>query len=452
MTTRMRLASFVVALIALIAVTRDIWTTQAVAAGAWFLAPARNDSGVADTVHSTGAIDRTNPFFLELGINGRSCGSCHDARAGWTITPKLAQRLFDDSQGLAALFRIHDAGNRPDADISTPDARRKAFSTLLEKGVTRFARRVPATAEFEVIEVDDPHGWSTPAQFSNFRRPNPTSPESLISSTTWTGGPHNVRTQLVSLMNGATRFHAQRPTDVPVDQREAGADFMMGVFHAQLLDNVAGSLDADGARGGPAHLMAESPAPGANDPASGDFKPKAFDLYDAWENADARDSSDRARRRAQIARGQKLFNSMEFDISGVAGLNDVLGAPVIRGTCSTCHNAPNVGSHSVFRLMNIGTAERSRRTSDIPLLTVRNKATGEVIETTDLGRGLGTGRWADLGKFKVPQLRGLAARAPYFHDGSARDLDEVLQFYNDRLHINRGSNDISDLKAFLEAL
>jgi hypothetical protein len=451
MKIRIRTACLLVALVAL-TVTRDDWMTYAKAAGAGFLAPAPNEVGVADTVHSTGAIDRTNPFFLELGINGRTCATCHDARAGWTITPALMQQAFDASAGLAAPFRIHDAGNRPDADLSTVDARRKAFSTLLEKGLIRFARRVAATAEFEVTEVDDPHGWSTPSLFSNFRRPNPLSPESLISSTTWTGGPHNVRTQLVSLMNGATRFHAQRAGDVPVEQREAGADFMMGVFHAQALDDAAGPLDADGARGGPAHLMAQPPAPGANDPASGELKPKAFDLYDAWQNADAFDRSDPARRRAQIARGQKLFNAMELEISGVAGLNDVLGVPVIRGTCSTCHNAPNVGSHSVFRQMNIGTADKRHRTSDIPLLTVRERATGKTMESTDLGRATGTGRWADIGKFKVPQLRGLAARAPYFHNGSARDLKEVLEFYNDRFGINRGSNDIDDLRAFLEAL
>ncbi len=36
---------------------------------------------------------------------------------------------------------------------------------------------------------------------------------------------------------------------------------------------------------------------------------------------------------------------------------------------------------------------------------------------------------ADIGKYKVPTLRNLAFTAPYFHDGSAATLDEVIRFY-----------------------
>jgi hypothetical protein len=59
---------------------------------------------------------------------------------------------------------------RPDADIATLEARREAFATVLERGVTRFLRTIPATADFEVIAVDDPYEFSTPGKFSNFRR------------------------------------------------------------------------------------------------------------------------------------------------------------------------------------------------------------------------------------------------------------------------------------------
>ena len=40
-----------------------------------------------------------------------------------------------------------------------------------------------------------------------------------------------------------------------------------------------------------------------------------------------------------------------------------------------------------------------------------------------------TGKWADIGRFKGPILRALAARAPYFHNGSAATLEEVVEFY-----------------------
>ena len=54
--------------------------------------------------------------------------------------------------------------------------------------------------------------------------------------------------------------------------------------------------------------------------------------------------------------------------------------------------------------------------------TVQNKATTEIRKTCDMGRGGGSGKWAEVGTFRAPPLRGLAARAPYFHDGQAETL------------------------------
>jgi cytochrome c peroxidase len=454
MTKRIWMGALLSACVALTMTAHARWATRVGAADV----PgemAANEFGVAESVHRSGLIDRSNPFFLELGVNGRTCASCHDGRAGWTITPTFARQLFNASDGLPPLFRIHDAGSRPDADISTLDARREAFATLLDRGVTRFLRTIPATADFEVIAVDDPAGFSTPAQFSNFRRPNPVANIALESSITWNGGPQVLPDGLAAFSNGATRFHAQRVANVPLDQQNAMRDFMAGLFFAQSVDAEAGRLDAAGARGGPLFLSMQEFYLGINDlqghdPQGRPFTPKVFDIYDAW--AALRGGDDVSRARAAIARGQALFNSLEFEISGVAGLNDELGQPAFRGTCSICHNAPNAGSHSVFRMMNIGTADESRKDSDLPLVTVRNKTTGEVMKVTDLGRALNTRLWQDVGKFKVPTLRGLAARAPYFHDGSARSLKEVIQFYKDRFDIELSGEQRDDLEAFLRAL
>lgn len=49
-------------------------------------------------------------------------------------------------------------------------------------------------------------------------------------------------------------------------------------------------------------------------------------------------------------------------------------------------------------------------------------------------------------------LRGLAARAPYFHNGSAKDLATVVSFYNQRFNIGLTPQQQSDLVTFLEAL
>ena len=47
----------------------------------------------------------------------------------------------------------------------------------------------------------------------------------------------------------------------------------------------------------------------------------------------------------------------------------------------------------------------------------------------DPGRQALTGRTGDLGKFKVPGLRNVAASAPYMHDGSLATLDDVIDQY-----------------------
>jgi cytochrome c peroxidase len=78
--------------------------------------------------------------------------------------------------------------------------------------------------------------------------------------------------------------------------------------------------------------------------------------------------------------------------------------------------------------------------------------TGETVQTTDPGRALITGSWADIGKVKGPILRGLAARAPYFHNGSANTLSDVVTFYNTRFNIGFTDQEKEDLIAFLNSL
>ena len=102
--------------------------------------------------------------------------------------------------------------------------------------------------------------------------------------------------------------------------------------------------------------------------------------------------------------------------------------------------------------LNIGVADASRRTPDMPLYTLRNKATNETVQTTDPGRALLTGKWKDIGRFKGPTLRSLASRPPYFHDGSAKNLKAVVDFYNERFAIGLTDREKADLAAFLASL
>ena len=88
----------------------------------------------------------------------------------------------------------------------------------------------------------------------------------------------------------------------------------------------------------------------------------------------------------------------------------------------------------------------------MPLYTLKNLTTGAVRKTTDPGRALLTGKWNDIGKFKGPVLRGLAARAPYFHNGLAADLGAVVDFYNTRFDAGFTEDEKDDLIAFLRTL
>jgi len=79
-------------------------------------------------------------------------------------------------------------------------------------------------------------------------------------------------------------------------------------------------------------------------------------------------------------------------------------------------------------------------------------ATGEIQQTTHPGCALISGKWREVGKFKGPVLRGLAARAPHFHNGSAAPLGEVVDFYDTRFRIGFTAQEKADLIAFLRSL
>jgi hypothetical protein len=253
----------------------------------------------------------------------------------------------------------------------------------------------------------------------------------------------------------ATQGHAQLAGTLTDEQLNDIVSFEIALTTTQVSDKRAGKLNADGARGGPVLLQRQDFSIGINDPLGGNpagtaFNSSSMTLFDAWANCFIFDQQDGAR--AAIARGERVFNTKQFAVTGVAGLNDKLNIPAIQATCTLCHDAPNVGNHSVALALDIGLADVSRRTPDMPLYTLRNKNTGELKETTDPGRALITGKWSDIGKMKGPVLRALAARAPYFHNGSAATLADAVDFYNTRFNIHFTEQEKADLVAFLQSL
>ena len=442
------------------------------------LRPFANPSGYAATYSTAGFIDTANPFFQSLGSNGRSCESCHQQAEGWTVTPEGVRRRFRASAGTDPIFRLNDGANSPLADVSTVAARREAYSMLLSKGLIRVGIGIPDNTEFELIKADDPYGYASAKELSLFRRPLPTtnlkflstamwdarethkdpaSPDYLAGTTTCFASLHF---NLANQSNSATVGHAQAAQPLTAAQREAIVAFELSLFTAQVFDNAAGRLTALKARGGPEHAAQQTFYFGINDVLAGDYRtqsafdPRAFNLFDAWANpaAEAGAGYEQVEARRAVARGQALFNTKPIPITQVKGLNDDLGLPLIQGSCTACHDAPNAGNHSVPAPLDIGLADKSRRTPDMPLYTLRHKATGETVETTDPGRALLTGKWQDVGRFKGPILRGLAARAPYFHNGSARNLQEVIDFYNQRFGLGLSASEKADLVAFLRTL
>jgi hypothetical protein len=429
-------------------------------------------------------------FFTAFGSNGRTCLHCHTPGDAWTVSAASVTYRFTHpldvtnadcivslascpqvtaaNAGLDPIFRPVDGANAPNADVSTAAARQSAYSMLLTKGLFRVGIGIPETAEFTLDAVDDPYHYASAAELSLFRRPLPTTnlrlspPKNsttatpVLTAVMWDGREtlpgHDIIFDLLDQANGATLGHAQAEVGLSDADRQAIDDFETGLHTAQTIDNAAGDLAANGGHGGAEWLSTSQPFyVGINDVLTGDsqthapFTPDVFTLYSAWAG-----SANAAR--AQIARGQAVFNRKPIDITGVGGLNDALGVELINGTCTTCHDSPNYGHHSVSLPIDIGIASASRRTPDMPLYTLRNKTTGDTVQTTDPGRGLITGRWADIGKFKGPILRGLAGRAPYFHNGSAATLGDAVDFYESRFNIAFTAQEKADLVAFLKTL
>lgn len=385
--------------------------------------PLPNLHGTAATFSTAGEVAQDGAFFTPQGTNGRSCASCHTPNDGWTISAATLQKRFDETGGLDPVFNLLDA-DRPNAfanmealKAASVDERRAAFTMLLQGKFTR-KQTVAATTEFEVIEVSDPFGVSTPTALQFFRRSMPTANfrNHLVS---WDGG-NTVGTDLHAGLSRQARGNitgAQQgvaPADETVVQEIV--NYEKSLSHAQV---TVGDLylGSNGAKGGPEHLSKQPLVDGR------------FDLFDAWLDS-------RSPRRARIARGQELFNN------GKEG----------QGSCRGCHSAANDGQSAIGSMQNIGASRPELANKDMAVFTLRNKVTGEILKTTDGGKGWKTGLWRDLQRFKTPSLRGVASRGAYFHNGLATSLREVVRHYESTLGFSFTDSERSDLVEFLKAL
>lgn len=412
-------------------------------------------TGENQTVSLTGPVPASDPFFTPLGTNGRACVTCHAPQTGWTVTPQSIQARFAATDGTDPIFRTVDGSNSPLDSVATVQERESAYSMLLTRGVIRIGLPIPSGAQFTLAGVDDPYHFASASELSLFRRPLPATDLRFLSDVMWDGRETatgaTIPADLAHQAIDAALTHEQAiasPSTSVVNQIVA---FESGLYSAQSFDNTAGSLSAAPATGGPAALSTQPFSIGVNDPATAAFNPHVFSLYAGWSGTAAKPTPT-VDQQESIARGEAIFNTRSFTVENVPGFNDVLKKPIVTATCSTCHNSPNAGSHSTALYVDLGLVDAARRTPDLPLYTLKEKSTGDIRQVTDPGRALVTGQWADIGKFAVPTLRDLAARAPYFHDGSAPATADVIDFYNTRFDIGLSAQDREDLRNFLNSL
>jgi cytochrome c peroxidase len=444
-----------------------------------------NTEGSASTYTNAGVIDEGGVFFQQLGTNGRSCATCHQASQGMALSADNMQALFTSTSGTDPLFDAVDGANCPTA--ATGDT--AAHSLILNNGLIRVAITLPVTAQFTITAIHDPYGCAVTRSgtgqqiVSVYRRPLPTASLPYLSAVMWdtreTLQPltsaatfsANLDTDLTQQMLDAVTNHEQGTTAPSAAQIAAILSFEKGLFTAQAVDATAGALNSGGAKGGAANLAAQTYYPGINDAFGGDptgaaFTPTVFTLYQSWRNSTNA-------QQASIARGEDIFNTAPLTITAVRGINDntALGSPAaLRGTCTTCHDAPNVGAHSVPLPMDTGTSRlaadetnpqivagvQQLAAPDLPIYQITGCTDANnrpvTYTTTDPGKGLFTGLCADVNRVKTPVLRGLAARSPYFHNGSAGTIQELVNFYNARFQMGLNAQQKTDLANFLNAL
>lgn len=424
-------------------------------------------------------------FFANLGANGRTCFTCHQPQNGWGLSAASVQARFQASYGSDPIFRLVDGATCPSDNVSSIGAKLQAYRLLLNKGLIRIGLPVPATipgssvsTEYRIVSVTDPYGCNTNPTtglttfglanptagiVSVYRRPLPSTNLGFLTTIMWDGREPTLMQQSID----ATLIHAQSNGAPTIAQQQQIVGFESGIFTAQIFDNNAKDLTAAGANGGPNALanLLTGFFIGINDPLGGNpkglpFTSQIFDLYQAWNSIYGYGHVNASRQ--AVARGEALFDNTPITITGVAGINDLPGLTTVNGFCGTCHDTPDVGNHSVKLPINIGIANGGPNNNnpgldiaDLPVFTlscVSGPNVGKTYTVTDPGRALISGKCADIGKVKGPILRGLAGRAPYFHNGSAATLLDVVNFYNQRFNIGLTAPEMNDLVAFLQTL
>ena len=149
------------------------------------------------------------------------------------------------------------------------------------------------------------------------------------------------------------------------------------------------------------------------------------------------------------------------------------------GLCSHCHSGPLLNKTNEFakdfiglpipagqRFSNVGVSEFNAAQNPVHQF-VFNRGTPQeaIIESPDLGRAMVTGHLEapvpildQVNAFKILPLRGISQTAPYFHDNSAKTLEDVAAHYALFFNVVTGGGivltpeDQADIVAYLKLL
>lgn len=406
-------------------------------------------SGQLALLNASGAIETNgHPFFTPLGSNGRACVTCHQPTSAMSLSLDLIRQRWADTRGKDPVFAAVDGSNCP----NLPQEKQESHSLLLERGLFRIvlpwpplsASGQPIKPDFRIDVVRDPTGCNKNSEsISVYRRPRVVANLKYIALA---GGvtlmADGREPDLQSQSATAALVHEQASTAPTRAQLQQIEDFERQLFMAQHSDNLGGLL---GEPGGPPLLGADNVARGIGGVGAMPVGGNLAASFDPWRNAAGANLAVRQRAfRESVLRGVDLFAGREF------GLPDRT-----RGTCATCHRSGGNRSFDIGTT-NLPTAKESL---DLPLFRITCDASaaphpqlGRSFLTQDPGRALITGKCADAGAILMQQFRGLIARAPYFANGSAADLNELVDFYNRRFQIGLTEKEKQDLVNFLSIL
>jgi hypothetical protein len=383
---------------------------------------------------------RDHAFFEPLGANGRACVTCHQPSNAMSLSAASARSRWAGTQGKDPLFAAIDGSNCPDL----PQQAMSSHSLLLDRGLFRISLPWPPAEiqpEFRIEVLRDPTGCNkSPIHaISVYRRPRVAA--NLKHIVAGPGGMSfmadsrepSLRVQAIN----AAMIHEQAEAPPSAGQLRQIIDFETQIYVAQSADIRGGLLDE---KSGPGSLGPE------NLSAAMSGLPGAFS-FDIWKKRNqGEDWGVQREFRASVARGSQVFFDRQFEVRGVGLVS-----------CASCHK------NGTKRWMDIGTTNIDIAAAEgapgLPLfrITCESSASphpllGRVVYTEDPGRALISGKCADVGSIVVPQLRALAARAPYFSNGSAKTLRDVVEFYNKRYGTRYTEQEKQDLANFLSAL